>query len=161
VFSKIFISPHPDDECLFGAYTIQRDKPDLFVFRDRAAIWRCDETRAAMEWLELSQEKIHFIDTFNQLPNVKDVETVYAPAMQGGHQYHDEVCKRAILQYGPKVIFYATYDRYKSEPPFGRWKVDATERMKKRKIEALVYYESQRKIAAIHFNLISKDEYYF
>jgi hypothetical protein len=161
VLDKIFISPHPDDECLFGAYTIQREKPDLFVFRDRTAIWRCEETLAAMEWLELLQEKIHFIDTFDQLPNVKDVETVYAPAIQYGHPFHDAVCKHAILKYGPKVIFYATYGRNKSEPPFGRWKVDATERMKKRKIEALVYYESQRKITAIHFNLISKDEYYF
>ena len=159
----IFISSHPDDECLWGAYTIQRELPDIdvFIYRELKAIWRCDESREAMEYIGLPQPNLHFIDRFKQLPAADSVNTVYAPAMQGGHPFHDETCEYAIRTYGTKAILYACYTKDKTKPPFGRVKVEATERMQKRKAEALRYYESQRYIAKVHFDLESKDEFYF
>lgn len=157
---KLFISPHPDDECLWGAYTIQREMPEVFIFRDMKALWRCDESREAMAYLGLPQPNLHFIDRLDQLIHPSNVDIVWAPAMQGGHPFHDEVCEYAIRTYGIKVVLYSCYTKDKLKPPFGRVKVDATERMQKRKVEALRFYESQRQISKVHFNLECKDEYY-
>lgn len=34
MFSKVFVSPHSDDECLFGSFTIQRERPLVMVVYD-------------------------------------------------------------------------------------------------------------------------------
>lgn len=160
---KLFISPHPDDECLWGAYTIQAVKPIVVIVRDLNALWRNDESIAALAHLEIPRENIRFIDKLCEVPFVWDaeIETVYAPAMQGGHPLHDEICEQCIRRWGAKVILYSAYGKRKDEPPFGRWKVESTERMRKKKVEALRLYESQHRIAAVHFNLKCKDEYLF
>lgn len=115
---NLFISPHCDDETLFGAYTIMREKPIVAIFKDVLHIYRHDESRAALDWLELPRDNIKFISALHELGT--DYEKVYAPAMQGGHPFHDEVCELAIRQFGAKVVLYSTYTKNKASLPFGR-----------------------------------------
>lgn len=164
---NLFIAPHPDDECLWGAYTIQRELNNIVVavIKVQRELWRCDESRAAMEWLGLPQQNLKFYDRFDGIPMLDQMgnpwEKVYVTAMQGGHPFHDEVCETTIRKHGDRVVLYSAYTKKKENPPFGRWKVESTERMQKRKVEALLRYESQQRISAVHFGLKCKDEYYF
>lgn len=160
---KLFIAPHPDDECLWGAYTIQRELPFVVIVRDLRALWRNEESIMALDHLGVPYNQIRFVDKLCEVSLAWDaeIEKVYAPAMQGGHPLHDELCEQSIRRWGAKVILYSAYGKKKDEPPYGRWKVESTERQRKRKIEALRFYESQHRVAAVHFNLKSKDEYYF
>lgn len=154
MLKRLFLSPHPDDETLFGAYIIQIGNPLVAIFNNE--VERINESREAMKILGAEMVVINDI---TELP--KDFDIVYAPAMQGGHPFHDQVCRQAIRYFGENVFFYATYER-ENLTPYGRFQVGpVTEEMKLKKLEALNCYKSQLEKTPIHFQIKSKDEYYF
>jgi LmbE family N-acetylglucosaminyl deacetylase len=152
---KLLIAPHPDDETLFAAYTIMAEKPLVAVFNFKNRTDRNEESVAAMKFLGA---KVVFIDSIHELGY--DFESVYAPALQGGHPWHDAVCKMAIERYGERVIYYATYERGNLQP-YGRFLVNADAEMKNKKHLALLCYKSQRVEYPWHFELENKNEYFF
>jgi hypothetical protein len=152
---NLLIAPHPDDETLFGAYTIMKEKPLVAIYRFQNRIDRIEESKEAMQLLGANVQFINFI---NELTG--DFDKVYAPALQGGHPFHDYVCRKAIEVYGNKVVFYSTYE-IGNLHPYGRFKVEATDEMKELKLRALQCYKSQLIEYPWHFTLIDKSEYLF
>jgi LmbE family N-acetylglucosaminyl deacetylase len=150
----LFLSPHCDDETLFGAYTIMRDKPLVAIYL--SSMERMQESAKAMKVLGAPLMFIESIDTMI----FDEFDVVYAPAIEGGHPLHDEIGRKALEKWGDKVIQYSTYRSGSDLLPRGSIKVHATEDMKKKKIEALKCYVSQIKETPCHFEQDNKDEYY-
>lgn len=122
---KVFLSPHCDDETLFGAYTILRHRPQVLVcFNGRQATHLADdrereaETLAAMEILEA---KVAFLrcrsapsdwgEVEQRLTQVvHDPEVVWAPLFEDdGQSDHNGVALVAARLWPGRVAFYATY----------------------------------------------------
>lgn len=156
---KLFLSPHSDDECLFGAYTILKEKPLVVVMMSKDL----NEIRKkeSMEAMKILGAEITFWD-FKKLEQYRDaVSVVYAPALEGGNKFHDEVSKKAKEIFGEeKVVYYSTYRNSKDIQPRGNVKIEITENMKRLKIEALKCYKTQILATPRHFGLKNKDEYY-
>lgn len=120
---KIFLSPHCDDESLFGAYTILRHRPQVLVcFNGRKAKHLADdhereaETRAAMDILgaEVGFLRCRCVpadwDTLEQRLRHLDPEVVWAPLPEDdGQSGHNGVARLAIRLWPGRVAFYATY----------------------------------------------------
>lgn len=133
---KLFLSPHNDDETLFGAFTIMRESPmvvvvyDGYVQRNRGAtkfsnFERRHETNFALA--QLGHPGAKFLgmrddaasmpeDVVFRLRAVIDVdqkfETVYAPLYDlDGHEQHNIVALAASCLDADKIIRYSTYTR--------------------------------------------------
>jgi len=128
---KLFLAPHNDDEALYGAFTIQREKPLVIIVTDgarhekrglvKADVRRLESFRACSEHLgapidflripddQLSVESA--IAAFKRLElKHKGIETVYAPSWYGhGNQDHNVVSVAAGEVWGKRVRFYSTY----------------------------------------------------
>jgi LmbE family N-acetylglucosaminyl deacetylase len=125
----LFISPHNDDETLFGAFTILRERPLVVVVYDshiqeqrgNPVTWhaRRAETTAAGRILGFNACYLGFSDAdplvsaeairarLREVLGVID-ETVYAPALEtNGHAQHNLVA--AAVDEGPRVVRYLTY----------------------------------------------------
>ncbi len=156
----VFFSPHNDDESLFGAFTLLRERPHVVVvlrsfvqeaqgvtYRQREA-----ETAAAMEILGCTWEQWGFPDTapyWDEIrPRMRDlflrgVRNVWAPAQCAtGHPQHNMVGK-LVGHVWPQARFYTTYSlrpsrRQTTEHPIEHepWMVDLKRR-------ALDCYRSQ------------------
>jgi LmbE family N-acetylglucosaminyl deacetylase len=157
---NLFISPHCDDECLFGSFTIQRERPLVVIVLDGiiqglrgaqvTARQRRQETVAALA--ELGDPPLRFCGFSDARPDWKEVEaalrdmarfeldTVYAPALEeGGHEQHNRISEICSLVF-PKVRHYMTYT---SSGKSGGIRVPATTEMIQRKFRALACYQSQ------------------
>jgi LmbE family N-acetylglucosaminyl deacetylase len=108
---KLFVSPHNDDETLFGAFTLLREQPLVVVVFDGwvqaqrglgvTAEQRRAETRAACAILGVEVEFLGFSDAnppceqtlYDQLNGrYRNADVVYAPATEsGGHGQHNLV----------------------------------------------------------------------
>lgn len=164
---KLFLSPHNDDETLFGAFTIQREKPlvvvvfDSYVqaIRGNDVTWgqRRLETERALETLVPDSADWRFLglrDDVNQpsitaiahlVEQLGDFEHVYAPAIElNGHAHHDIVGRVADWIWSPgRVTHYLTYTRDKGKSTSAhRVPVESGE-WTRRKLRALACYESQ------------------
>lgn len=123
---KLALVPHNDDDSLFLAYTIMREKPlvvictDSYIQYERGdqitAEQRRNETREAMKILGCQVIFLGIKDTEltgdileNALKYFK-ADVVYAPAVQGGNGQHDIVGQVSKLVF-PNVIQYTTYTR--------------------------------------------------
>jgi LmbE family N-acetylglucosaminyl deacetylase len=144
---NLFISPHCDDETLFGAYTIMNEKPKVYIWETTPE--RLNESIEALKILGGE-----FTDTLKG-----NWEKVYAPALENGHPLHDE-CHNYAKDRFENVIYYSTYRSGEDLQSKGNIKVEATEEMKQKKIEALKCYKSQIEATPCHFKLENKDEYY-
>ena len=158
---KLFLAPHSDDETLFGAYTIMREKPLVFIVTESHiqtnrgekgcdGDTRWEESKRAMELLGTSVVRLGIKDfelTKGQLLNffkftLSGFEEVYAPALQEGNPHHDIVGEAAQEIFGKKVKFYSTYKK-------GEWfskgniEVVPTEEEFELKKKALNCYTSQ------------------
>lgn len=160
----LFLSPHNDDETLFGAFTLLRERPRIVTcFRGEVqrlrgapitAEDRMSETRAALaalfvgdsppEWIQLP-----FSDATPEWPALKArlrdmvlVDRIYAPAYETeGHDQHNGVATLAEELWPGKVTHYLTYTtRGKSFSPH---RVPATGDFLRRKLLALGCYRSQ------------------
>lgn len=180
----IFIAPHNDDETLFGAFTILREKPlvvivyDGYLQHDRGlpveAFQRRNETRRALEHLggipcylgipdndpgvTAGTIRAKFLEALGRFN-----ETVYAPAWEhDGHDQHNLVA--SAIDDGPNVKRYLTYTRHGGKSTSGRpVPIEAAEWIPK-KLAALACYTSQFNLDARmgcfpHF-LRDQSEYY-
>ena len=161
---KLLLSPHNDDECLFAAYTLIREKPLVIVVTDSdahlaegvTADQRREESRKACELLDvpvvflgmkdgtLEQQKAdlkHRLKSFA----AQSWTHVYAPALQGGHKDHDALAEVVSSLFSP-VSYYATYAHGELYTPAG-WEIEPTLDEIARKNRALECYQSQIRLA--------------
>lgn len=155
----LFIAPHPDDESLWGAYTIMAQHCTVAVFIDNLT---SPETRAeclaAAEILGI--KNLFFITDLAQL-RCDFYDRVFVPALEHGNKKHDQL-SMLCSKYFPNaaIRYYMTYGPDKTRPPFGPVKIEATDEMKAKKLLAINCYKSQHDLSSVHFNLESKDEYF-
>lgn len=157
---KLFLSPHNDDETLFGAFTLLRERPLVLIVFDGylqaargtgiTAEQRRNESRAAMEILGCTVE---FMGLRDDNPNVTPalirayVESlkpteIYAPAREeSGHRQHNLAADAVSGM--PNVRHYMTYT------PAGKSTgvpVPYEPEWPLLKLKALACYESQIKL---------------
>lgn len=169
---KLALIPHNDDEALFLAYTLMREKPfvcivtDAHIQKNRGEVGcdpdtRWNESKQAMNLLDCQVMRLGIPDfALNkaELANCLNVvfgefDVVYAPALQGGNPHHDIISEVAKEIWGNRVVYYSTYAR-------GEWftkgnkEIIPTEEEFELKKKALNYYQSQINLASTrgHFN---------
>ena len=126
----IFLSPHNDDETLFGAFTLLRERPRVVTvlrsyiqeqrgtgvtYREREA-----ETEAALDVLGIADwEQWQYPDSDPPWHAVRErlgsleAERIYAPAVErGGHRHHNAIGRLADSLWPGRVTFYTTYKRW-------------------------------------------------
>jgi hypothetical protein len=151
---KIFLSPHPDDETLFGAYTILKEKPLVVMYKNTP-----ERMAEAIEAMQVLGVNLVFVNDIYEIADLY-VTKVYAPAIEGGHRLHDLLGVKALEIWKDKVTLYSTYRSPTDLLPRGKTKVEATEEMKVLKLKALQCYKSQIRATPVHFLQENKDEYY-
>lgn len=173
---KLWLSPHPDDETLFGAFTLMKEKPlvvivtDSYVQQNRGENitpqQRFQESVNAMKVLGCSIMRLGVRDDIanpmaivEKLALFKNFETVYAPAIQGGNPVHDMVAVAAKEVFKNNLQQYSTYAR-------GQWATDGKTPIEgdhELKAKALNCYVSQINLPATrgHFEAVKgKPEWY-
>jgi len=163
----IFLSPHNDDETLFGAYTLMRRKPLAVVCTDcytqssdpSFPLVRRRETLKAMEVLGCEVEFLGIKDTEldeeileRALGRYNPIK-VYAPLDNSKHPQHNLVGRVARKMWPGKVVFYSTYTT-EDLTPRGEFPVCASTQEEELKVWALGCYESQIKVNLPHFNAV-------
>jgi LmbE family N-acetylglucosaminyl deacetylase len=155
---NLLLSPHNDDECLFAAYTLIRQKPLVVIVTDSdlqtdfgvTAEHRREESRRGCEALDvpvvflgLKDGSLNEADVRRRLKPFTTLEwkRVYAPALQGGHPDHDLIGKVAFSVFN-RVSRYATYAHGEKFTPVGE-EVTPTREEIDLKNKALDYYASQ------------------
>lgn len=174
---NLFLSPHNDDEALFGAYIIQKWQPLVLIVTDsyiqpERGEKNCDkdtriaETTEAMRILGAQVEFLHIPDKnlteealIAALKSYRQAGLVFAPAIEGGNPMHDLVGRVADVVYA-EVKHYATYTKTRHFPA-GPERVEATEEMKTKKLRILECYRSQKGLwsTAQYFTTEHKDEF--
>ena len=178
---KLFIAPHNDDEVLFGAYTLMREKPlvvmatDSYIQFERGdgitAEQRRNETRQAMEILgckvmfmglkdtEIDKESLSY-----WLPELIKLspDKVYIPAIiENGNEQHNLI-GRVALDLWPDAIKYMTYSKT-NLLKMGRIEIEPTPEEIELKNKALDCYVSQINLPATrpHFDAVrGRSEWY-
>lgn len=171
---KLFISPHDDDNVLFGAFTCLREKPTVLVVLDSYiqpnrgeqgcdAATRAQETTRANEFLGCEVQRLFIPDDLVTEEDIeqglsmyfKNCDVVYAPALQGGNPHHDMVHRAAVKVFGDKVIFYTTYTRTELWTT-GNIEVMPTTEELALKNHALECYQSQLRLPSTqpHFDAV-------
>lgn len=180
--SSIFLAPHNDDEALFGAFTIMREKPIVFVLTDSHiqpnrgevgcdAETRWAESKAAMEILGAIVVRVGVKDYELQPGNLAaffkgtyggGIDKVYAPAMQSGNPHHDMVSLAAKEIWGDKVVFYSTYAAGEFFTK-GDIEIKPTDEEITKKIQALACYKSQLALPSTrpHFEAVKGQSEWF
>lgn len=99
---KLLLSPHNDDESLFAAYTLIREKPTVLIITDSdmqldrgiSAAQRKEESRRACETLGVPVRFLGLKDGSVKEDDLRQLllpfteqewDCVYAPAIEGGH----------------------------------------------------------------------------
>ena len=133
---NVFLSPHNDDETLFGAFTILRERPAVYVvFRgdprsgdpDKRVLETSLATRilgarrfvqgaiqqepADVNSRTFSHDKVMQIQAmFREIDEKERPDLVWAPAMKPcGNAEHVVVGHQASVVFGPRVVHYHTY----------------------------------------------------
>lgn len=157
--TSLFLSPHNDDESLWGAFTLMREKPLVVVVTDshiqenrgESITWdqRRLESFDAMEILgcplffgEIRDDNFHELLVQRLLSSFKNFDKVYAPAVQGGNPQHDLIGTIAKELFGDKCIQYTTYTKTETYTK-GRIEVIPTIEEIELKNRALDCYKSQ------------------
>jgi len=129
---QLFVSPHNDDETLFGAFTIIRHKPAVLVVFD--SFIQC-KNGAGPTWMQRRRETIeacgmlgaeaHFLGVKDTEPEYDKIisqlsvwtkaatrgpiETVWAPLYEELSHPHHNMVSRACTELFQTVRYYATY----------------------------------------------------
>lgn len=168
----IFLSPHNDDETLFGAYTLMRIKPLVIVVTDShiqpergdagcSADDRRKETIKAMNMVGCPVVFLGIKDTelmeheLRERLKFFDPETIYIPAVQGGNWQHDLIGRVALDLFGNKCERYTTYtktDLYTTS----NWEVVPTHQEMELKNKMIGCYKSQLNLPSTrpHFEAV-------
>ena len=152
------MSPHNDDEALFGSYTIMRRKPLVAIVTDSwmqfergqgiTTSQRRAETLEAMRLLGAPVEFLGIKDTelsaVNLAERLRDIHPskVYAPQPNSLNPQHNIVGDIAYRLWPDKVIFYSTYTRT-SLTPEGEIEIAPKYEEIRLKNRALDCYQSQ------------------
>lgn len=127
---SILFAPHNDDEALFCAYTIMREKPLVVIVTDSHiqpnrgeagcdAETRWQETVKAMEILGAPVIRLgmpdvdldyHAFGAF-LMKSLSGFDKVYIPALQEGNLHHDIVHRACRAVFGDKCVDYTTYTK--------------------------------------------------
>lgn len=176
--TSLFLAPHNDDETLFGAYTLLREKPLVVVITDSWIQFnrgdhitfkqRREETVEAMKILGCP---VYFLglrdDTLDEwqlrkfFPDFRNFNKIFAPAIiENGNEQHNLV--GTVAQKLFNVIPYMTYSKTELWKK-GTYEIvpGSTEIMLKNK--ALDCYKSQLQLGATrpHFDAVrGKSEWY-
>ena len=113
---RIFLSPHPDDEALFGAYTLLRERPNVVLClpgaeRHGSFDVRLAEFAAAMailgcDWVSIAEEQEPLEEVLARF----DAEHIYAPLPEpDGNDDHNLVGDLAARLWPGRVEFFTTY----------------------------------------------------
>lgn len=173
--AKLFLAPHNDDEALFAAYTIMREKPLVVIVTDSwvqylrgektTAEQRRKESQMAMESLGAPTEFLGIKD--NELTDEVLIEKlrqyqptkVYAPLPNSKNPQHNLVGQAAQILWPDEVVFYSTYTR-ESLSPTGEIEIKPNQEEIELKNKALDCYKSQIGIMGPHFSAVrNKSEY--
>jgi LmbE family N-acetylglucosaminyl deacetylase len=174
---NLLLSPHNDDECLFAAYTLIRKKPlvvivtdsDMQLERGVTSEQRRQESRRACEYLGVAVAYLGLKDGFVEDEDLQQRlkpfanltwETVYAPAIEGGHRDHDVIGKIASALFA-RLCYYSTYYD-PAVAPNGDYEIIPTPIEIEMKNRALDFYESQISLSdvRVHFDSVrGKPEY--
>lgn len=159
---SIFLSPHSDDESLFGSIILQRYKPVVMVVTDShnqyyshgiTAHERREESKAACKLLGVNVEFLgiadHRLSLYRHvmewvIKSLSPATVIFAPALQGGHRDHDTVSRIASHMSDMRVIFYATYGNLSIIEDYKTLKPTVAEY--NLKVDALRCYPSQYNI---------------
>lgn len=172
------LSPHDDDSVLYAGLTCIRERPTVVVVADSyvqpargevgcSAEERAKETRRAHAVLGcdtvrlgLRDDALTVEDVQMALSQFSDADTVYVPALEGGHPHHDLVALAAARVFQPdRLRCYSTYEKLSQYlpvdlQPVGTTEVEWTRDEYACKQAALDYYASQRRINGIHFEAV-------
>lgn len=176
---KLFLAPHSDDETLFGAFTLMREKPLVVVVTDSwiqffrgeniMADQRWSETVEAMKILGCPVIRLGIRDDVIDEWSVKDklsrfanFERIYTPAVQGGNPHHDLIGEVTKYLFGSRATQYATYDK-ESLYTQGNLEIVPTPEEIELKDKALACYVTQLNLEATkpHFEAVKgQSEWY-
>ena len=112
---KILLAPHADDETLFAAYTLIREKPLVVLCYPGAPRHgdfqtRLTEFTAAMEVLDCPWVSLAGYDLLEVALRKMTPEHVYAPLPEeGGNDDHNYIGELAARLWPGNVEFYTTY----------------------------------------------------
>jgi LmbE family N-acetylglucosaminyl deacetylase len=167
---NLFIAPHNDDETLFGAFTIMREKCPVVIVTDSwlqfnrgqavTANQRWAESCASADILRCPIYRLGIRDDCLWEPQLIEAlrkfecfDKVYAPAIQGGNIQHDITNRAAHAIWGDNVIEYTTYTKTELWTK-GNVEIKPTPEEIARKNEALMCHESQFIINRPHFDAV-------
>lgn len=173
---NLFLSPHNDDETLFGSYTLLRHRPHVVIvlrsFVEETWVPPVDyrvrecETMLAMQVLGCTWEQWTFED---ELPDWSEVrrrlttytpQCVWAPAWEeGGHAHHNALATLAADLWPERTTHYLTYTHARGKSEYGT-QVHAEKNWPALKARAMKAYASQhRPETGMHFTR-GLEEYY-
>lgn len=172
---KLFLAPHNDDEALFGAYTIMREKPLVVIVTDSWIQYLRGEGITAEQRKKESQEAMKILGVPVEFLGIKDNELtdkvlveklkqympikVYAPLPNSKHPHHNLIGKVARRLWPSKIIFYSTYTKG-SLAPIGEIEVKPNQKEIELKNKVLDCYKSEIKLTPQHFKAVrNKSEY--
>ena len=160
-YMNLFLSPHNDDEALFGAYTLMREKLKVLIITDSytqekrgdgvTAKERIEESKKACKLLGVDVEFAHIRDDeiteellCLALQDIYGIDMCYCPAFEeGGNPIHNLVARIAPSYFD--CIHYMTYTESNTKTK-GKMIITPTEEEKELKRKALACYPSQMKI---------------
>jgi LmbE family N-acetylglucosaminyl deacetylase len=146
--TSVFLAPHPDDETLFGAFTLLREKPLVVIVTDSGERERHREFNKAMDvlgidgrmWLGLPEAAPKWERVRDLLRDLAP-ERIYAPLPETrGNEHHNRVGHIALSAAPDITTLYTTYT------PAGRTEgrlVDFDPAWVELKFRALACYRSQ------------------
>jgi len=165
----IWLASHNDDETLYGAYTIMREKPLVVIVTDgylhvpkgvqpedrrQESIRAMLILEAPVVFLGLHDDNLKEYEIYTRLCNLKNIDKVYAPAVyEDGHKHHNMVGRVALELWGFKVGKYATYTM-DNPVPQGNIEVVPSEEERLLKSLALKEYDSQLKLNKLYFDAV-------
>lgn len=182
--TAVFLSPHNDDETLFGAFTLLREQPLVVVcLRSHAQLpfgitseTREAETDAAMSVLGISEwrqwpipdtdAEEEVVESFMWgLLEGADPDIVYAPAVESdGNKQHNLIGRLADVVFGSSVRRYLTYTGTPGRRSTWGSEVSYERSWPKLKREALDCYQSQiehfARNGSLHFADADQREWY-
>ena len=171
-YKSIALIPHNDDEALYLAYTIMREKPlvivctDSYIQEERGdgitAEERIEETKRAMKLAGADVEFLHIPDNNVQRRELIiglgeyllfDPDVIYAPAIEeGGNPTHNKIGSVAETVFdNVKMKHYMTYGSANYTKTKGNELVIPTKKEMKLKSKMLACYPSQMKISCRNF----------
>lgn len=163
----MFISPHNDDESLFGFFSIFRYKPKVYIVtrsirqesrgisyktRNKETLDAMNSIGVEVEFLDIPETELTVELLEKRLKDI-DAKLVFAPGLQGGHPDHDIVSVASSLAFGNKIIYYSTYT-IDNLTPQGKVYVSGLKNFHDKKIEVLSHYKSQLPHNQIHFDAV-------